>query len=71
MANTPDPYGLKNPSIGVKLFQQGDDETDPQFEARLTKWLVKTKGRLRIYSKDCWVTTPKQWRIILWYYRDA
>jgi len=66
-----DPKGLKNPSLGVKIFQQEDDESDVEFEKRLTEWLVTTKGKLRVYSKDCWVTSPKKWRIILWYYRDA
>ncbi len=65
-----DPHGLKNPPIGVKIFQQGDDETDSVFEARLTKWLVKNRKKLRIYSRDAWVTEPKKWRLILWYYRD-
>ena len=66
-----DPYGLKNPPLGVKTFQQEDDETDKAFDARLTEWLVKNKGKLRIYSRDTWTVKDKYWRIILWYYRDT
>ena len=54
-----DPHNLKNPPLGVKLFQQQEGESDKTFQSRLTEWLVKHKNNLRIYGRDCWVTEDK------------
>lgn len=66
-----DPYGMNNPSQGVKMFEQGPDESLAEFEKRLTRFLLKNKTRLRIYARDAWIIKDKQWRINLWYYRDT
>jgi len=66
-----DIYGMNNPSQGVKMFEQGADESLSAFENRLTKYLLKNKGRLRFYDRDAWIINDKQWRINLWYYRDT
>jgi len=65
-----DIYGIKNPSQGVKMFEQRADESLPDFEKRITTYLLKNKDRLRIYGRDAWIINDKQWRINLWYYRD-
>lgn len=61
-----DPHGLAQTPIGIKLFDQKDDETNDEFEKRLTTWLVKNKN-YRVYARDVWGTIDKKWRMILWY----
>lgn len=68
---TIDIYGMKNPSQGVKMFEQRSDESLSDFETRLTRYLLKNKEKLRIYGRDAWIINDKQWRINLWYYRDT
>jgi len=68
---TIDPYGLNNPSQGVKMFEQGADESLADFEKRMTKYLIKNKEKLRFYGRDAWIINDKQWRINLWFYRDT